>query len=149
MACKRVLDYMVLCAILKDVWSSFIFIAWRIKLSASSMPGPSVAVTELLAPQAFENKNSSGNRDVSWSMRTRTGRCERRIDPREGRAIVNRVFWMTHSELPVPKCGVIICAKDVFRAPHLLPKLNLFPSYRAGKLESQVAYKNRAINWWC
>lgn len=57
-----------------------------------SMPGPSVAVTELLAPQAFENKNSSGNRDVPWSVRTGTGGCERRIDPREGRAIVNRVF---------------------------------------------------------
>lgn len=113
------------------------------------MPGPSVAVTELLAPQAFENKHSSWDRDVPWSVRTRTLGCESRIDSREGKAIMNHAFCMTHSELPMPKCRVIFCAKDVFRASHLLPKLNLFPSYLAGKQESQVAYKNRVINWWC
>lgn len=106
------------------------------------MPGPSVAVTELLAPQAFENKNSSWDRDGPWSMRTRTLGYESRIDSRKGKAIMNQAFCMTHSELPMPKCRVIFCAKDVFRASHLLPKLNLFPSYLAGKQESQVTYKN-------
>lgn len=77
---------------------------------------------------------------MPWSMRTRTVGCESRIDPRK--AIMRRAFCMTHSELPVPKYRVIFCAKDVFRASHLLPKLRLFPSYLAGKQGSQVAYKN-------
>lgn len=76
MDCSRVLDHVGLCGILKDVYPAFIFIILRIKLSASRIPGYSVALSQsysLIPP--FSKVKIPPQGGIACSVRTMTIGC--------------------------------------------------------------------------